>query len=220
LDSPAIPHVEVIVNSDNRASITLLDADRKPITPGEHVLTVTAGQRSSAKKLQLEKQGDKFISEPVPKGAPYTMVIQIKGTGGAKALTARLNYDPTPANSGKPAYLDDSVNEGSGPNIEVPEALAEHWAEIDSHHSELKENFGKKAYEPLDEVTQALVALLEALPMKSQEKKDAVAQEVKKLVSEIEAIARANAARDLPKASEALQTVGTGLATLKKLIPS
>jgi hypothetical protein len=96
LDSPAIPHVEVIVNSDNRASITLLDADRKPMTPGEHVITVTAGQRSSAKKLQLEKQGDKFISEPVPDGAPYTMVIQIKGTGGAKALTARLNYDPAP----------------------------------------------------------------------------------------------------------------------------
>jgi hypothetical protein len=102
----------------------------------------------------------------------------------------------------------------------VPEDLADHWAEIDGHHTELKENFAKKAYEPIDEVTQALVALLEALPMKSREKKDAVTQEVKKLVSEIEAIARANAARDLPKASEALQTVGTGLATLKKLIPS
>lgn len=167
LDSTTIPNVEFIVNKEGRAEITLLDKERKPLTLEERSVIVTAGPRASAKKLKVEKQGDVFLTEPVPPGAPYTVIMQIKEKPDAKPLTARVNYNPTPAKSGKPDYLDDSVNEGSGPSVKVPEKLEGHWAEITGHHGELKDNFKEKKYEALDEVTQAFTVLLQALPAKS-----------------------------------------------------
>jgi hypothetical protein len=219
LDSPTIPNAEFKVDEEGRAAITLLDTERKPLTLADHAITVTAGPRASAKKLATEKLGDGFITGKMPEGAPYTVVIQIKEKPGAKALTARLDFDPRPAKSGKPTYLDDSVNEGSGPRIAVPKAIDAHWAEIDAHHGELKENFSKKGYESLDEITQALTALLQALPAKSGAKKEAVAAQVSKVVQAIEVIAKANAARDLSSAAPALESVGKGLAELKSTIP-
>jgi hypothetical protein len=219
LDSPTVPNVEFKVNEEGRAAVTLLDSARKPIAPTEHTITVNAGPRASARKLAVEKVGDSFVSEKVPEGAPYTVVIQIKEKPDAKAITARINYTPAPAKSGKPTYLDDSVNEGSGPNLKVPESLEEHWAEINGHHGELTENFAKKAYEPLDEVTAAFNVLITALPEKSGDKKEAVAQQVGALVKEIDAIAQANATRELPKAAQALTKVNTGIAELKKNFP-
>ena len=102
LDSTTIPNVEFVVNKDGRAEIALLDKDRKPIALAEQTVTVTGGSRASTKKLKVEKQGDVFLTEPVPAGAPYTVVMQIKEKPDAKALTARVNYNPTPAKSGKP----------------------------------------------------------------------------------------------------------------------
>ena len=219
LDSTTIPNVEFKVNEEGRAAITLLDSTRKPIVPSEQTVTVTAGPRASARKLTLEKVNDSFVTEKVPGGAPYTVIIQVKEKSDTKALTARVNYNPAPAKNGKPQYLDDSVNEGSGPNLKVPAALDAHWAEINGHHIELKDNFAKKAYEPLDEVTQAFTVLLNALPGKSGDKRDAVAQQVEALVKEIEVIAQANATRELPKATQALAKVNAGISELKKSFP-
>jgi len=53
------------------------------------------------------------------------------------------------------------------------------------------------------------VLLLKALPAKSGDKRDAVAQQVDALVKEVDAIAQANAARELPKAAKALEAVNT-----------
>src|SRR5688572_1935417 len=117
LDSTTVPNVEFVVNKEERGEITLLDKERKPIALADHAITVTAGPRASAKKLPVEKAGDGFLTEKVPAGAPYTVVIQVKENAKAKPLIARVNYDPKPAASGKPTYLDDSVNEGSGPSI-------------------------------------------------------------------------------------------------------
>jgi hypothetical protein len=219
LDSTTIPNVEFVVNKDGRAEIALLDKDRKPIALAEQSVTVTGGPRASTTKLKVEKQGDIFVTDPVPAGAPYTVVMQIKEKPDAKALTARVNYNPTPAKSGKPDYLDDSVNEGSGPSVKVPEKLDGHWAEINGHHGELKDNFKEKKYEALDEVTQAFTVLLKALPAKSGDKQAAVAAQVDALVKDVDAIAQANAARELSDAAKSLEAVNTGLAALKKNYP-
>src|SRR5687767_13246579 len=88
VDSTATPNVEFIVNKEGRAEITLLDKDRKTIPPGEQDVIVTAGPRASAKKLKIEKRSEVYLTEPVPAGAPYTVVIQIKEKPDAKPLLA------------------------------------------------------------------------------------------------------------------------------------
>ncbi|MDB6150532.1 MAG: hypothetical protein JWQ44_1980 [Chthoniobacter sp.] len=219
LDSPTVPNVEFAVNKDGRAEVALLDKDRKPIALTGQNIIVTAGPRASAKKLTVEKQGDTFLTEPLPAGAPYTTVIQIKETPAAKALTARVEYDPTPAKSGKPAYLDDSVNESSGPDIQVPDSLEGIFGLINQHHGELNQNFTQKKYEALDEVTQAFPVLLKALPAKAGNKQAVVQTQVDGLVKNLTAIAQANAARALPSARADLESFQTGLVTLKKNFP-
>jgi hypothetical protein len=219
LDSTSIPNVEFLVNKEGRAEIALLDKERKPIALTEQNLVVTAGARTSAKKLKVEKQGDLFLTEPVPDGAPYTVVMQIKEKPAAKMITARVNYNPAPAKSGKPDYLDDSVNEGSGPSIKPPESIDGLFGEINQHHAELKGNFADKKYEALDEVTQAFTVLLKALPTKSGDKAAAVQPQVEGLVKDLATIAEANAARTLSSAKANLESFNAGLAAVKKNYP-
>lgn len=219
LDSTTIPNVEFVVNKEDRAEIALLDKDRKPIALGEHAVVVTAGPRASAKKLTIEKQGDAFLTEKVPAGAPYTVVIQIKEKANGKSLTARVNYNPSPAKSGKPTYLDDSVNDGSGPSIKPPETIDGLFAEINQHHKELTDGLKEKSYEALDEVTQAFAVLLKAVPAKSGDKQATVQPQVDALVKDLAAIAEANAARALDAAAANVKSFNTDLAALKKNYP-
>lgn len=219
LDSTAIPNVEILVNKEGRAEVTLLDKDRKPIAPAEQDISVTAGPRASTKKLTVEKQGDGFVTEEIPEGAPYVIIVQVKERAGAKTLTARLNYDPKPTEGGRPKYLDDSVNEGSGPSVNVPESLDGLWAEINGHHGELKDNFKNRKYEALDEVTQAFTVLLKALPAKSGDKQATVTPQVEALVKEVTAIAEANAARTLADAKSNLEALNKCIDALKENYP-
>jgi hypothetical protein len=216
VDSITTPNVEFLVNKEGRAEITLLDKDRKPLPPGQRSVVVTGGPRASSKKLAVESKGDRFVTEPVPAGAPYTVVIQLKEASDAKALTLRVNYDPTPAKSGKPEYLDDSVNDGSGPSIQPPATLEGLFGEINQHHGELKDGFAGKKYEPLDEVTQAFTVLLKALPAKSGDKTAAVQPQVDGLVKDLAVIADANAARKLDDTAKHLESFNAGLAMLKQ----
>ena len=219
VDSTTTPNVEFLVDPEGRAHIALLDKRREPISLGEQTISVTAGPRASAKKLTAEKQGDTFVTEKLPGGAPYTVIIQLKEGAAAKPQTLRLNYDPTPAKSGKPQYLDDSVNDGSGPSIKPPDLLDGLFAEINQHHGELKENFKGKKYEALDEVTQAFTVLLNALPGKSGTKAAAVQPQVEALVKDLAAIAEANAERKLTAAAKNLDSFNTGMAAFKKNYP-
>jgi hypothetical protein len=220
VDSPATPNVEFLANREGRAEITLLDQDRRPLAPGARTVTVTGGPRASAKRLATELKDGRFITEPLPAGAPYTVVIQLKEAADAKPLTLRVEYDPAPAASGKPAYLDDSVNAGSGPSIEPPATLEGLFAELNQHHAELKEGLAGKKYEPLDEVTQAFTVLLQALPAKSGDQAAAVRPQVDALVADLAAIARANAARRLPDAAPNAASFHAAFAKLKQNYPA
>lgn len=219
VDSTTTPNVEFLVNQDGRAEITLLDKERKPIALTGQSVTVTAGPRAEAKKLTIEKQGDTFLTEKVPTGAPYTVILQLKEKPDTKAMTLRLNYDATPAKSGKPEYRDDSVNEDSGPNLKLPESLDGLFAEINQHHGELQDAFKEKKYEALDEVTQAFTVLLKALPPKSGDKAAAVQPQVDALLADLTAIADANAGRTLSTAAKNLETFNANFTALKKNYP-
>lgn len=222
VDSPANPNIEFKVNADGRAEVSLLDKDRKLIPLQNQVLTLTAGPRESAKRVALSREGDLLISDKLPAGSPYTVVLQLKEAPATKALTLRLLYDPTPARSGKPGYLDDSVNAGSGPNIKIPESLEGLFAEVNQHHQELQENFKERKYEALDEVLQAFTALLQELKARSSQSNSPTTVEatVSSLLKSLAAITASNDARTLAPAGGDIEAVKLGIGRLKQAYPA
>jgi len=219
LDSTAVPNVEFIVNAEGRAEIHLLDKDREALALDQVTIEVTAGPRGGAKKLEGEAQGTKYVTATLPDGAPYFIVAQIKAGADAKPLTARLNYDPKPAESGKPAYLDDSVNAHSGDNIAVPDTAAGIWAELNQHQMELVENVAEKKYEAIDEVTRAYPILAKGLAAKSGDL-PAASGLIETLVKHLASVRDASAARTLDGAKAGMEGIEATLAELKKLYPA
>ncbi len=218
LDSTAVPNVEFIVNAEGKAEIYLLDKDRKPLALDAITVEVTAGPRGGAKKLVGEAQGTKYVTATLPDGAPYYIVAQIKPDDRARALTARLNYDPKPAESGKPAYLDDSDNAHSGDNIAVPDTAAGIWAELNHHQMELVENVAGKRYEAIDEVTRAYPVLAKGLAAKSGDL-PAASGLIDALVKHLAAVGDASAARTLDAAKAGMSGIESTLKQLKALYP-
>jgi hypothetical protein len=219
LDSQGIPNVEIVVNKEGRAEIALLDKDRKSITLDKQTVVVNAGPRGGAKKLTTEIKDGKFLTDKLPSGAPFYIVVQLHETVDAKAITLRLNYDPAPAASGKPAYLDDSVNDSSGDNIEVPSTAEGIFAELNQHQKELDDAVPNKKYEAIDEITRAYPKLAKGLPDKSGEKKTAATTAVEKLAKHLTAVHQASAARNLDAGKEDVAAVKATLGELKKLYP-
>lgn len=218
LDSTDVPNAEFLVNAEGRAEIYLLDKDRKPLALDKLTLEVTAGPRGGAKKLEGEAQGTKYVTGALPDGAPYFIVAQIKTGGDAKPLTARINYDPKPVESGKPAYLDDSVNAHSGDNIAVPDTAAGIWAEMNQHQMELVENVAEKKYEAIDEVTRAYPILAKGLAAISGDLAAAPAL-IETLVKHLAAVREASAARTLDAAKDGMEGINGTLKELKALYP-
>ena len=219
VDSTTTPNVEIIVNATGQAEISLLDKDRKLISLDKQSVAVNAGPRGTAKKLEVEKKDGKFVTAKVPEGAPYFIVLQLKETPESKAITLRLNYAPEKAPSGKPAYLDDSVNASSGDNIEVPATAAGIWAELNQHQKELDDAVPNKKYEAIDEITRAYPKLAKGLPAQSGDKQAAATALVEKLVKHLAGIHAASAARKLDDAKADLQGITSAIAELKKLYP-
>jgi hypothetical protein len=221
VDSTATPNIEFKVNAEGRAEISLLDKNRRIIPLQGQTLTLTAGPRESAKKLALTREGDLLISDKLPDGAPYTVVLQLKEAPANKALTLRVRYDSAPAKSGKPVYLDDSVNAGSGPSIKVPDSLEGLFAEVNQHHGELQDGFKERKFEALDEVLQAFTVLLEALKARASQSNNAAAVEtnVTALLKSLGAIAAANDARTLESEGGEIEAVKLGIGRLKQAYP-
>lgn len=85
-------HGEVIFK-DNQFHIALLDKDMKPAALADQELTATSGERAKPEKLVVEKKDGKFIVPAVKAGD--WIIFQYKENAKTKAITARLQYDPT-----------------------------------------------------------------------------------------------------------------------------
>ena len=85
-------HGEVTVK-DGKFQIALLDKDLKPMKAGEGTLTATTGDRKSPVKLEVTKGDSGFVVPLVKEGA--WLIVQYKATPKAKAVTARMEYDPS-----------------------------------------------------------------------------------------------------------------------------
>ena len=222
IDSVTTPNAELKVSADRRFEITFLDKDRKPIALGERKVTVTTGDRSAAKKLSVEAKGDTLITEIAPEGTDYYVIMQLREPGAAKSVPFRLHFNTTACSECKePEWHCDCGSKKSGKNVEVPADLAGVWAEINQHTEELHEGTTDKAYEAIDEVTEAFPVLATALPGKTDAAKQA---DVTKLVTDLKTalngVREAFAARKPAEANPHLDTVDKTLAALKALYPA
>jgi len=222
LDSVTTPSAEFKVTADRRFQIGFLDKDRKVLPLGERKLTVIAGDRSSPKKLSVEAKGDAFVTEVAPEGNDYYVIMQLREPGAAKALSFRLHFNPVVCGEcHKPEWLCECGGKESGKNIQPPADLAGLWAEINQHTKELTEGTADKAYEAIDEVTEAFPVLATALPGKTESAKR---PEATKLVGELKTalngVRDAFAARKPADAKPHLDTVSKTLTSLKALYPA
>lgn len=83
-------HGEVTVK-DGKFQIAVLDKDMKPVKVSQQSLTATGGTRENPEKLSVEKTDSGFVVPLVKEG--QWLILQYKETPGAKAVTARFEYD-------------------------------------------------------------------------------------------------------------------------------
>jgi hypothetical protein len=89
------PAIEVSVDKDRKARIVFVDKDNKALPLEKQVITGTSGERSNPVKLTFaagkDKDANVLISDkPLPEGAHVPMILVIKATPDAKAVTARF----------------------------------------------------------------------------------------------------------------------------------
>ena len=88
------PHAEFFVNKDKKVEIRFVDDANKVVAPGEQIIAVTLGDRSSPTKLSFTKEGDKLISvKAIPEGNDLPTVVQIKAKAGEKSVTEKFNLN-------------------------------------------------------------------------------------------------------------------------------
>lgn len=85
-------HAEVTLQGDKFVVGLYDEKSKKPVAAGDHVLSVTTGDRSNPQKLEVEKAGDNFAF-PKPAGDDFWLILQVRENAGAKARTARLHYE-------------------------------------------------------------------------------------------------------------------------------
>jgi hypothetical protein len=86
---------EVTVDKERKARVVFLDKELKAVALAEQTITGIAGERSAPTKLAFTKGKDAdanvLISDkPLPAGAHVPMILMIKATADAKAVTERF----------------------------------------------------------------------------------------------------------------------------------
>ena len=87
--------LEVAVDKERKARVVFLDKDKKPVALEAQSITGSAGERSAPVKLAFAKGKDAdanvLISDKaLPEGAHVPMILVIKTTADAKAVTERF----------------------------------------------------------------------------------------------------------------------------------
>lgn len=95
IDSKAGFSFEVTVDKARKARIVFLDKSNKPVPLGQQGITGIAGERSAPTKLTFAKGTDAdanvLVSDKaLPAGAHVPMILSIKTTPDAKAVTERF----------------------------------------------------------------------------------------------------------------------------------
>ncbi|NJM38335.1 MAG: hypothetical protein HC845_11025 [Akkermansiaceae bacterium] len=88
------PRAEFVITQDKKIEIRFLDDTGKVIAPAAQTASVIMGDRAAPTKISFTKDGDKLVSDKaVPEGEKLPVVLQIKTTVDAKAVTEKFNLD-------------------------------------------------------------------------------------------------------------------------------
>jgi hypothetical protein len=95
VESKAGFSIEVTVDKERKARIVFLDKDNKVVALAEQSITGIAGERSAPTKLSFAKGKDAdanvlMADKPLPAGAHVPVILMIKITPDAKAVTERF----------------------------------------------------------------------------------------------------------------------------------
>ena len=95
IESKAGFSFEVTVDKERKARIVFLDKDNKAVALGAQSITGIAGERSAPTKLAFAKGKDKdanvlIADKALPAGAHVQMILTVKTTPDAKAVTERF----------------------------------------------------------------------------------------------------------------------------------
>lgn len=82
-----------VTEKEGKLHIAVLDKDMKPVMVEGETLTATAGTRQAPVKLEVIRDKSGF-TVPAPKEGEW-IIMQFKGSGSDKTITARLHYDTT-----------------------------------------------------------------------------------------------------------------------------
>jgi len=91
----AVPaRAEFFVNADQKVEIHFYDDALAPVAPTAQVVAVTAEAPAGRTVLALEKTATGFAStEPLPAGAPYRVVVQVRAAPGEKPQNFRVDLN-------------------------------------------------------------------------------------------------------------------------------
>ena len=85
---------ELLINPEGIATITFLDAEKRPTAPGDRTAALFAQLETGRKAVELERKGDAFVSkEPLPKPEGYILVVQTRSAPDAKPTNTRAKYE-------------------------------------------------------------------------------------------------------------------------------
>lgn len=85
---------ELLISPEGIATITFLDAEKKPAAPGVRTAVLFAQLESGRKEIELERKGDVFVSkEALPKPEGYLLVVQTRSAPDAKPTNTRAKYE-------------------------------------------------------------------------------------------------------------------------------
>jgi hypothetical protein len=91
----AVPaRAEFFVTADKRVEVAFYDAALQPAALAGQVVTVTAEAPGGRAVLEMESTAGGFVSKaPLPEGAPYRVVVQIRAAPGEKPQNFRIDLN-------------------------------------------------------------------------------------------------------------------------------
>jgi len=85
---------EFFVNAEQKVEILFYGDGLQATALGTQVVTVTAEAPDGRAVLEMEKAANGFVSaQPVPAGAPYRVVVQIRAAPGEKPQNFRIDLN-------------------------------------------------------------------------------------------------------------------------------
>ena len=91
----AEPHAtEFFVTPDHKVEITFYDSAHQLVARGAQVVAITAEAPDGRERVELEPTTNGFVSRaPLPKGAPYRVVVQVRASPEARPQNFRIDLN-------------------------------------------------------------------------------------------------------------------------------